>query len=96
MSNDRQFFWHKLRGLFQSIQTWLDNVKIHDIYLAKLITNLIPASCPFEKHVKLWGHTILYIPPLCQLNPFYEQFIGLRFRALCYLAEQESIARFTT
>ncbi len=32
--------------------------------------------------------TLLSIPPLCKLNPLYEQVVGLRFRALCYLADE--------
>jgi hypothetical protein len=24
---------------------------------------------------------------MCKLNPFYEQLVGLRFKALCYLAD---------
>jgi hypothetical protein len=48
---------------------------------------MIPAQCPFERDVKLFGHKIVHIPPLCKLNPIYEQLVGLRFRALSYLAD---------
>jgi hypothetical protein len=48
---------------------------------------MIPTQCPFERDISLFGRTILSIPPLCKLNPLYEEVIGLRFRALCYLAD---------
>jgi hypothetical protein len=28
------------------------------------------------------------IPPLCKLNPLYEELVSLRFRALSYLADE--------
>jgi hypothetical protein len=28
-----------------------------------------------------------HTPPLCELNPFYDEFVSLRFRALSYLAD---------
>ena len=34
------------------------------------------------------GHISVHIPPLCKLNPLYEEVVGLRFRALCYLADE--------
>ena len=48
---------------------------------------MIPTQCPFERDISLFGRTIVSIPPLCKLNPLYEELIGLRFRALCYLAD---------
>ncbi|MDY7024694.1 MAG: Mo-dependent nitrogenase C-terminal domain-containing protein, partial [Cyanobacteriota bacterium] len=30
----------------------------------------------------------IHIPPLCKLNPVYDELISLRFRALCYLADE--------
>jgi hypothetical protein len=48
---------------------------------------MIPAQCPFERDINLFGRKIAHIPPLCKLNPLYEQFVGLRFRSLSYLAD---------
>jgi hypothetical protein len=45
----------------------------------------LPVS--LRAHLQMFGRTVLYIPPLCKLNPFYDQFVGLRFRAMCYLAD---------
>ncbi|WP_315784072.1 Mo-dependent nitrogenase C-terminal domain-containing protein [Fischerella sp. JS2] len=74
--------------LLQPIRQWLDSIKIEDSHLARLLCIIIPASCPFEREIKLRSRTILYIPPLCKLNPFYEQLIELRFKALTYLADE--------
>jgi len=69
------------------LRNWMDSLVVEDSELAHLICRMIPAQCPFERRFTLLGRTVLYIPPLCKLNPLYEQFVGLRFRALCYLAD---------
>ncbi|MBK1987764.1 Mo-dependent nitrogenase C-terminal domain-containing protein [Sphaerospermopsis aphanizomenoides BCCUSP55] len=74
--------------LLQPIRQWLDAIEIHNRKLAKLIAKLIPAQCPFERDIVLFGHKIAHIPPMCKLNPLYDQLVGLRFRALCYLVDQ--------
>lgn len=71
----------------QPIRQWLDRLNVRNPETAKRVCKLIPSQCPFERRVQLFGRTLLYIPPLCKLNPFYEEFVGLRFRALCYLAD---------
>ncbi|MEH1922571.1 Mo-dependent nitrogenase C-terminal domain-containing protein [Nostoc sp.] len=48
----------------------------------------IPAQCPFERDITLFGRKLLHIPPMCKLNPLYEEVVGLRFKALCYLADE--------
>lgn len=69
------------------LRKWLDGLEIHDPSVARFLCKMIPAQCPFERDVKLFGHKIVHIPPLCKLNPLYEQLVGLRFRALSYLAD---------
>lgn len=66
---------------------WLDQLKVHDPRLARFICKMIPAQCPFERDVTLFNRKIVHIPPMCKLNPLYEQLVGLRFRALSYLAD---------
>ncbi len=73
---------------FKPLRHWLDGVEVHDAQLAHKLCQLIPAQCPFERTFKLFGRTVLYIPPLCKLNPLYEEVVALRFRALCYLADE--------
>nr|WP_083882640.1 Mo-dependent nitrogenase C-terminal domain-containing protein [Nostoc sp. PCC 7524] len=74
--------------LLQPLRQWLDAVEIHNRKLAYFIAKLIPAQCPFERDIMLFGRKIAHIPPMCKLNPLYDQFVGLRFRALCYLVDQ--------
>ncbi|MEO8893763.1 MAG: Mo-dependent nitrogenase C-terminal domain-containing protein [Coleofasciculaceae cyanobacterium] len=78
----------KLFNFLQPLRQWLDHIEIHNPRIARLIASLIPAQCPFEREFRLFGHKIAYIPPLCKLNPFYEQLVSLRFRALCFLADE--------
>lgn len=73
--------------LFKPIRNWLDNLEIQNAEFAHAVCKLIPAQCPFEREVKVWGRTLVHIPPMCKLNPVYEQVVALRFRALCYLAD---------
>lgn len=70
------------------IRQWLDSIEVHDPKLAKFFCKLIPADCPFERDVILFGRKLAHIPPLCKINPLYEQLVGLRFRSLCYLVDQ--------
>ncbi len=72
----------------QPVRQWLDKVQVHNPKLAHRICQVIPAQCPFERDVKLFGRTLFHIPPMCKLNPLYEEVVGLRFRALCYLADE--------
>ena len=72
----------------QPLRKWLDSLEIHNRKLAHFIAKLIPADCPFERDIILLGHKMAHIPPLCKINPLYEQFVSLRFKALCYLVDQ--------
>jgi hypothetical protein len=70
------------------IRNWLDAIAIQDQGLAHWLCRSIPSQCPFERDITFFGRTLIHIPPLCKLNPFYEQVVGLRFRALCFLADE--------
>lgn len=78
------------------VQDWLDQLEIHDPRLARFLCKMIPSQCPFERDVTLFGRKIVHIPPLCKINPLYEQLVGLRFRALSYLADdcQEDVTPY--
>ncbi|MGH8001520.1 MAG: Mo-dependent nitrogenase C-terminal domain-containing protein [Brasilonema sp.] len=69
------------------MRDWLDKLDIQDPRVARFLCKMIPSQCPFERDVKLFGRKMVHIPPLCKLNPLYEQLVGLRFRALSYLAD---------
>ncbi|KAF3890449.1 MULTISPECIES: Mo-dependent nitrogenase C-terminal domain-containing protein [Nostocales] len=83
LNNSRHFGFHPI----QSIRQWLDSIEINDCKVAQRLCKTIPAQCPFERKLTLFNRTILYIPPLCKLNPFYEQLVMLRFKSLVYLAD---------
>lgn len=74
--------------LLQPLRSWLDRVHIRNAQQAHQLCRLIPSQCPFERDVKVFGRTLLHIPPLCKLNPLYDELVALRFRALCYLADE--------
>ena len=66
----------------------LNGVKISNSRTAHLICRLIPSRCPFERTFYVAGKKI-YIPPLCQLNPLYNEVVALRMRALAYFTALE-------
>lgn len=74
--------------LLQPCRQWLRSIRVNSPYLAHRIASLIPAQCPFERRIMLFGHQVAYIPPLCKLNPLYDELVELRFKALCYLADE--------
>ncbi len=84
----KELFATKKIDLLQPLRDKLDSLEIENRKLAKLIAKLIPAQCPFERDITLFGRNIAHIPPMCKLNPLYDQFVGLRFRALCYLVDK--------
>ena len=74
--------------VLRPVRDWLDAWEIHDPRVARFLCKMIPAQCPFERDIKLFGHKLVHIQPLCKLNPLYDQLVGLRFRALSYLADE--------
>ncbi|QIZ69640.1 Mo-dependent nitrogenase C-terminal domain-containing protein [Oxynema aestuarii] len=78
------------------VRHWLDDLDIHDPRLARFLCKMIPPQCPFERDITLFGHKVVHIPPMCKLNPLYEQLVGLRFRSLSYLADecQEDVSKY--
>jgi hypothetical protein len=74
--------------ILKPLKQWLDNLEVRNSHLAHQICKSIPAQCPFERDVKFWGRILFHIPPMCKLNPIYDQLVGLRFRALCYLVDE--------
>lgn len=79
---------HPHSDVLQPVRHWLDGMDIHDPRVARFICKMIPPQCPFERDVVLFGQKIVHIPAMCKLNPLYEQLVGLRFRALSYLADE--------
>ncbi|MGB3239786.1 MAG: Mo-dependent nitrogenase C-terminal domain-containing protein [Geitlerinemataceae cyanobacterium] len=73
--------------MLQSTRQWLDTREIRNRQLALFLSKAIPSQCPFARDINLFGRHLLHIPPMCKLNPLYDQLVGLRFRALCYLVD---------
>ncbi|MEM6752283.1 MAG: Mo-dependent nitrogenase C-terminal domain-containing protein [Cyanobacteria bacterium P01_C01_bin.38] len=82
--------------ILKPLRVWVDNIEVRDRQFAHRVCKLIPAQCPFERDVKLFGRTLFHIPPMCKLNPLYEEVVALRFRGLCYLADEcgEDISQY--
>ena len=87
---------HPEADLLHPIKEWLDEMDIHDPRLARFICKMVPPQCPFERDIELFGHKLVHIPPMCKLNPLYEQLVGLRFRSLSFLADdcQEDVSDY--
>ncbi len=79
---------HQHPDVLHPVKDWLDQMEIHDPKVARFLCKLIPSQCPFERDINLFGRKVAHIPPLCKLNPLYEQLVSLRFRALSYLADE--------
>jgi hypothetical protein len=75
------------RNLLSPIRQYLESIEVNNREFSHLLCKLIPAQCPFERDVVVFGRKLFHIPPMCKLNPFYEEVVGLRFKALCYLAD---------
>lgn len=82
--------------LLKPLRCWIDNLNVSSPSLAHKLCKLIPSQCPFERDLKLFGRTLLHIPPMCKLNPLYEEVVMLRFKAMCYLADEcgEDISQY--
>lgn len=70
------------------LRQWIDQIQTDNPQLARRICHLVPAQCPFARVIQFRQQVLLRIPPLCKLNPLYEELMNLRFRALCYLADE--------
>jgi tellurite resistance protein len=82
--------------LLNPVREWLDRMDIRDRRLARFFCKAIPAQCPFERDVRLFGRKIIHIPAMCKINPLYDQLVGLRFRAMSYLADDcgEDVSKY--
>ena len=74
--------------LVQPLRSWIQRRPVTTATTAHRIAKMIPAQCPFARDVMLFGQKIVRIPPLCKLNPLYEELVELRFKALCFLADE--------
>jgi Mo-dependent nitrogenase C-terminus len=73
--------------LLAPLRRWVDRIEVNNAKFAHLICRLIPCQCAFERDIQFFGRKLFHVPALCKLNPLYDEFIGLRFRALSYLTD---------
>ncbi|GET36813.1 Mo-dependent nitrogenase C-terminal domain-containing protein [Microseira wollei] len=73
--------------ILSPLRQLVDSIEVKDRNIAHLFCQLIPCCCPFERDVSLFGRVLFHIPALCKLNPLYNEFVFLRFRALSFLAD---------
>jgi hypothetical protein len=73
-------------NILNPLRHWVDQIQVKNYRFAHLICQTIPCCCPFERDIKLFGR-VFHVPSLCKLNPLYDNFVGLRFRALSYLSD---------
>lgn len=58
--------------------------------LARAWVDRIPAKCPFERQLWVGNLLVLYVPPLCPLNPVSTQLYEIRLEAQQYLAKVDT------
>ncbi len=75
----------KFLNPWRFFQQWRSNIERKKEQAAGHIVKLVPAQCPFAREIRVFDR-VLFLIPLCKLNPCYEQLIRLR-RALCFLAD---------
>jgi hypothetical protein len=85
----------RLSKFIAPLRNFVDGIPVKNYHLAHLLCRVIPCCCPFERDMNFFGRTF-HIPPLCKFNPLYDQFVGLRHRALSYLADDcgEDITKY--
>lgn len=69
-------------SLISAFKEALNNFEFTNKDRAERFVKLIPNSCPFAREVKAFGKTIVNIPPLCKINPLYEEIMMLKFRTI--------------
>jgi len=57
--------------------------------LAEKWINAIPDKCPFERQVWVGDKLVMYVPPLCPLNPLSRQLYSIKLEAKTYLYDLE-------
>jgi hypothetical protein len=85
LAEDQARHWHVLAPL----KHWLDQWDPVDPHVAAFVVSLISAQCPFERNIVLFGRKLVHIPPMCKINPLYDQWVGLRFRCLGHWPEDQ-------
>lgn len=78
-------WWSRFTGSLPKFSLPLLEPKSWTPELAERWVRAIPPKCPFEREIWLGNILILYIPPLCPLNPLSTQLYSIRIKAQEYL-----------
>ena len=78
----------KIPDFLKPLRNWIERIPVENEKTAQRIVSIIPADCPFERDIKVFKRTIAHIPPMCKINPVYDQLMMLRFKAMCYLVDE--------
>ena len=73
------------------LKQWLNDLDPRDERIPSFIVHLIPSQCPFERDIILFGRKMVHIPPMCKINPLYEQLVALPFRCLGHFSVDEQL-----
>jgi hypothetical protein len=84
-------WWIKLVSLLPKFSLHFLEPKVWTRELAQAWVDRIPPKCPFERAVWWRGRLVLYIPPLCPLNPFSTQLYAIRLKAQEFLSANPDI-----
>lgn len=79
-------WWGKILDSMPRIHVPLLKPRAWTPELARKWIDLVPSKCPFERQIWLGDTLVLYVPPLCSLNPLSSQLYEIRLEAQTYLA----------
>jgi len=65
--------------------------KVWNKKLAYKWINAVPDKCPFERQLWVGETLVLYVPPLCPLNPFSKQLYEIKLEAKTYIYDLEKL-----
>ena len=96
MSSNLLKFAHAFDPL-KPLRNWLENLNISNPQASAqaVSTDPIPMSLSSAISIYLGARSYIF-PPMCKLNPLYEEVVMLRFKAMCYLADEcgEDISQY--
>jgi hypothetical protein len=68
-------FTRKQSRLLSWVKRTIDGINVESEQLSRFVVASIPAQCPFARKVSLNGKLLFEIPPLCKLNPAYDEVV---------------------
>lgn len=69
------------------IRRWMNTIEVGNVLVAQMICHLVPNTCSSAHEIRFFDRTWFTVPSICQVNPFKDELIDLRFRAADFLYE---------